>query len=309
MVINGEEIKQGEDKEIRIEVSKLPSGTPIDIRAHVYRSKVDGPVILVMGGLHGDEVNGVEIVRRSITNKIFNAIERGTVIAIPLLNVYGFINFSREVPGGKDINRSFPGNTTGSLAAQVAKKLTSEILPHIDYGLDFHTGGASIYNAPQVRIYNGDARAVELADVFGTDYIIHSNLIAKSFRKESYKQGKSILVFEGGESLRLDELSIAEGIKGIKNILIHEQMIQGEINAKKSVVIKEGTWLRATVSGVFISHVNAGDKIKKGDVIGEITAPYGQVIKSITAKKDSVLYGLNNNPVVNRGDALYHIGI
>jgi len=144
--INGTEVKAGEEKIIKLNVARLPSGTVISLRVHVFRSKKPGPTMLVMGGVHGDEINGVEIVRESIARKFYDQLETGTVIAIPLLNIYGFINFSRDASEGKDVNRSFPGSMMGSLASRVAATLTKKILPLVDFGVDFHTGGSARYN-------------------------------------------------------------------------------------------------------------------------------------------------------------------
>ena len=163
MIINGTEVKPGDKKEIRIHVGKLPSGTRINMYAHVYRSMQDGPTMLVLAGVHGDEVNGVEVVRRSIEEGVYDRMTRGTAIVIPLLNIYGFLLFSREVPDGKDVNRSFPGSFKGSLASRVARTLTKKILPLVDFGVDFHTGGANRYNYPQIRYTRGDEKAFELA--------------------------------------------------------------------------------------------------------------------------------------------------
>lgn len=308
MIINKEKIKPGEHKLVKIRVSKLPSGTPIDIHANVFRSKNSGPTILVLGGMHGDEVNGVEIVRRMVGKGLFNEIKLGTIIAVPLLNVYGFINFSREVPDGKDINRSFPGTPKGSLASRVANKVTKEILPHVDLVVDFHTGGNQIYNVPQIRITQGNEPDFELAKIFGTKFIVNSAVISRSLRKELKKRKKPVLVFEGGESLRFDEDAINQGINGVKNLLIHYQMLDGEIKSQEQFIIKEGYWERAPISGIFKSIVKPGDYVQKGSALGKITAPFGEESKTIKSKKDGYIYGLNHKPVVNQGDALFHVG-
>lgn len=308
MIIDKHKIGLGENKIIQMKVSVLPSGTPIQIEANVFRSKKEGPVILVLGGLHGDEINGVEIVRSTIQSKLFKKLKKGSVIAVPLLNVYGFINFSREVPDGKDINRSFPGSSKGSLASQVANKLSKEILPHVDLSVDFHTGGKSIYNIPQIRITEGIEGDLKLAEVFNTDFIVYSKLIPKSLRKEMYRKQKTMLVFEGGESLRLDEYSIQEGINGLKRIMNHLGMIDEQVKPKKTRLIKESYWERASVSGIFKALVSAGEKVEKGEKIGAISTPFNENVKSIKSKKEGYVYGINNNPVVNQGDALFHIG-
>lgn len=309
MIINKVRIEEGQNKIVKLSVSKLPSGTEIDIFAHVYRSNKPGPTVLVLGGLHGDEINGIEIVRKSISEGVFNNLKCGNVIAIPLLNVYGFINYSRDLPDGKDINRSFPGNSTGSLASRVAKQLTQHILPLVDFGMDFHTGGKSIHNIPQIRIDATIKKAEELANEFGAPFIIKSKLIPNSLRKECNRRGLPMLVFEGGESLRLDQNSIKIGKNGIKHILAYHKMIaKPKFKKNDSIVISKAHWIRATFSGIFETNVKAGQYINKGDKLGVISTPYDNTVKIVKARKNGYIYGLNNNPVINQGDALVHIG-
>lgn len=316
MIINKTEVAPGQNKIVKLSVSKLPSGTEIDIFAHVYRSKKPGPTLLVLGGLHGDEINGVEIVRRSINDKLFSKLKCGTVIAIPLLNVYGFINFSRDLPDGKDINRSFPGNSSGSLASRVAKQLTQHILPLVDYGLDFHTGGKSIHNVPQIRIDGSIKEAENLAKAFGAPFIIKSKLIPKSLRKECNKLKIPMLVFEGGESLRLHKESVRVGVEGIKRMLLHFNMsqpladeVEQTVKEEEIILISDSHWIRSGYAGIFKPQVDAGEYVTKGRIIGIISTPFDKKTKKIKARKDGFIFGINNNPVINQGDALFHIGI
>lgn len=309
MIINKTEIAPGENKIIKLNVSKLPSGTEIDILAHIFRSKKPGPTVLVLGGLHGDEINGVEIVRKSINEKLFNKLKCGTVIAIPLLNVYGFINFSRDLPDGKDINRSFPGNSKGSLASRVAKQLTRHILPLVDFGIDFHTGGRSIHNVPQIRIDATIPEAKKLAEMFNPPFIVQSKIIPKSLRKECNKLKIPMLVFEGGESLRIHKESLTVGVEGIKKTLSHHGMIVYDNTPDNaSIYIKESHWIRANYAGIFKPLVEAGEFVKKDQILGDISTPFETKIKKIKARKQGYVFGLNNNPVINQGDALFHIG-
>lgn len=309
MIINKIEIKPGENKVVKLSVSKLPSGTDIDIFAHVFRSGNPGPTILFLGGLHGDEINGVETVRKSINTGAFDSIVAGNVIAIPLLNVYGFINYSRDLPDGKDINRSFPGSSKGSLASRVAKTLTQHILPLVDMGVDFHTGGKSIHNVPQLRIDDTMKEAMPLALKFGARLIIKSSLIPRSLRKECNRRKIPMLVFEGGESLRLDQESIAEGRAGILNLMAAHNMIEGhEPVPFENKVIQDSHWIRASFAGVFESYRNPTDFVERGELIGQISTPYDKTVKNIKARKRGIIFGINHNPVVNQGDALYHIG-
>jgi predicted deacylase len=308
MIINTVEIKPGDNKTVELKVSKLASGTNISIQAHIFRSKKDGPTVLIAGGIHGDEINGIEIVRRAVKSKLFEDLNCGTVIALPLVNIYGFINFSRELPDGKDVNRSFPGSKSGSLASRIAHVITHQILPHIDLGLDFHTGGASIYNYPQIRAFRGDEKSLALAKVFNAPLTLESGLVTKSLRKEAYKKNIPMLVYEGGESLRLDDFSIKEGINGIKKVLNHYKMIDEKINIQKTETLKQHKWLRASIAGIFVPKKITGEWFKKGDVLGIITNPYGQFEKQIVAGQNGFIFGHDNKPVVNQGKALFHIG-
>jgi len=229
--INKTSIAPGENKLIKLNVAKLPSGTVISIRVHVFRSKNPGPTALLMGGLHGDEINGVETVRRAVTEGVFSNLTSGSVIAIPLLNVYGFINFSRDAVDGKDVNRSFPGNPKGSLASRVAYKLNKSILPLVDFGVDFHTGGSSRYNYPQVRYTKGDAAAKELAEQFAAPYLMEKKNLDKTLRHTATGMGIPILVYEGGESLRFDGFSIEHGIQGMRRLLFQQKMLAKDVPA------------------------------------------------------------------------------
>ncbi|MEP2275774.1 MAG: succinylglutamate desuccinylase/aspartoacylase family protein [Reichenbachiella sp.] len=307
--IAGISIAPGEEKQIDAQIAKLPSRTPIDIPIIVSRSKKPGPTLLITGGMHGDEINGIEIVRRVITNNYHRPLI-GTVICIPILNVYGFIHFSRQTVGGKDMNRSFPGTRNGSLASQLAYRLTQDILPLIDYGIDFHTGGARINNYPQVRANLDEPKNMELVQAFSPKFMIHSPFREKSFRKEAAKKGTPILVYEGGESLRLRKHAIDVGINGLLRVMKHLKMRdEAPVSKGESYFIKKSSWLRAKSAGIYHSFFRTGEYVEKGTVVGLITGPYGEFEHKMKAHISGYAIAINNNPVVNRGDALIHIGI
>lgn len=308
ITISGKEIAAGNNEIVKLSVGRLPSGTRIYVQTHVYRSMVEGPTMLVLGGVHGDEINGVEIVRRAIDNGMFEKLIRGTVIAIPLLNIYGFIHFSRDVPDGKDVNRSFPGNSKGSLASRVARTLTKKILPYVDFGVDFHTGGHNHYNYPQIRFSKGDIIGEKLARAFGAPYLISTTPIPKSLRKVALELGKSIIVYEGGENLRLDDFSIAKGLSGIRRLLLSQNMTPHAEVADPSTLFHKTSWVRADRAGIFQWFKPSGHKAYQGEPLGVINDPYGQEEVKILSHKDGYIIGHNNNPVVSQGDALFHIG-
>lgn len=308
MNIQNNVIEPGQNQTIRLNVGRLPSDTRIYLSVHVYRSKEPGPVILLMAGVHGDEINSVEIVRRTLASGMLENILRGSVIAIPLLNVYGFNNFSRDVPDGKDVNRSFPGSARGSMAARVAHVFSKNILPLIDFGVDFHTGGNNNYNYPQIRFTAGDARSRALADAFGAPFSIATRPIVKSLRKAALAAGKPIIVFEGGENLRFDGFSIEKGLAGVRRLLHAHGMLPEAPPPFASIQIENRTWLRASRPGIFRWSKQSGQKVGAGEPLAVINDPYGQDEFPVLASKEGYIIGHNNNPVVGIGDALFHIG-
>lgn len=310
LVLDNTSILPGQEATIRLGVGRLPSDNKLYIFAHVYRSINPGPTVLMIGGVHGDEVNGVMITRNMIEEKVFEKLDRGTVISVPLLNVYGFINFSRAVPDGKDINRSFPGTMAGSLAARVARTLTKKVLPHVDCILDFHTGGSSRFNYPQIRYSKKDPIAEKLALKFGAPYTIQKPIIPKSLRKVASDMGLPTIVYEAGESVRLDGFSISKGIQGTKQVL-HALAMLTDSNlsrSSKTTLFRKTGWIRANFSGIFVWSKQSGHKVTKGEPIGQIKDPFGMKTVTVHAKREGYIIGHNNASVVNQGDALFHVG-
>lgn len=305
--IHGEKIMPGEDKQVHISIARLPTYTSIDLSVRIIRAATDGPVVLLSGGLHGDEINGIEIVRRLITGNQLN-LTSGTIIAIPLMNVYGFIQNVRGVPDGKDINRSFPGTKNGSLAKLVAYTIVNEIIPKINYGIDFHTGGASRANFPQIRCVLENEKNLELAKAFAPPVILQSRLINNSFRKAAQHQNKQIIVYETGESMRFDENGIQTAIDGTFRLLNHLGMRDGGSEpTQKTTMFKKSSWVRAKVAGIFNPKVKLGDFVKARQVVGKITDPYGNESFRVINRQTGRVIGLNNSPVVHKGDAILHI--
>ena len=309
--IGGEAVLPGENKSVHIKIDRLPTGTLIDIPVYVFNAKKPGPTLLVQAGLHGDEVNGIEIVRRMLHENYF-AIDKGAVIAVPILNVFGFIHFSRDVPDGKDVNRSFPGAKSGSMASRMAYHYASQILHQIDFAIDLHTGGAQRHNYPQTRFTQDDLKSKELATIFNAPFSFSSRLIKGSFRNAAFRLGKPTIVFEAGESMRFDDFSIQEGIRGIQNVLWYFRMSEkaapnlGELN--DPVLLGERKWLRAPTAGMFIPEILNGVEVRKGQEMGIVTDTYTKHSKKIKAPFDGFVFSINHQAVVNQGDALFHIG-
>lgn len=309
ITIAGTSIELGENVKIDLNVARLPSYTMINIPVHVYRGKEDGPVLLLMAGMHGDEVNGIEIIRRMVVDKTISP-TKGTLIVIPILNIYGFLNYSRQVPDGKDVNRSFPGSSRGSLAGRIAYLFMKEIFPHIDYGLDFHTGGGSRSNYPQIRCKVDIPSHYELAKAFGAPFMLNAKLRDKSLRKAATLKGKPIIVYEAGESQRLDEFAIEQGIAGTIRVMNYLGICNHPVEQPKNeILFQKSTWVRAQRSGLFRAFVELGGEVVKNQLLGTITDPFGDMEFKIKAPQNGHIVGLSYSPVISQGDALIHIGI
>lgn len=303
------DIQPGEFREININIARLPSHTLIDTPIYVYRSLEDGPVLALIAGMHGDELNGMEIVRR-ILDRGLHKVMRGTVVCMPVINIYGFLNYSREVPDGKDVNRSFPGRKNGSLASRVAYYLMHDVIPFIDCGIDFHTGGAMRSNYPQVRAVLRDDQNLALANAFSAPFTIDTPFRPNSLRREAARKEKRIIVFEGGESLRFDPHAIEEGVAGTLRLMKHLNMIDDAPDpAGQNRVIWNTSWIRAKHAGLFQPNIQCGQLVHRGEWVGTITDPFGEFKEEIRASRTGYVIGLNNGPVINAGDALMHLGM
>lgn len=305
--IASQAIPPGEHTQINLNIARLPSHTVIDVPVYIYRSRVPGPVLLFTAGLHGDELNGIEIVRRLIADGLTVPV-RGTVIAMPVVNIFGFLHATRDLPDGKDLNRSFPGSKTGSLARRVAYVVMREVLPAVDIGVDFHTGGAQRANYPQVRCAFDDAKSLRLAKKFDAPLTIDSKYVDKSFRKEAGKAGKRIIVYEGGESSRFDPLAIKEGIRGARRMMASLKMRNEPLSKRRTVSIRSTVWVRARSSGLLRGRVRPGVRVASREVIATITDPFGESEYHVRAPQAGWVIGVNHQPVISQGDAVLHLG-
>jgi predicted deacylase len=310
IVILGKEILPGKGAQLNLDVAKLHTTTPILVPVIIERAKVDGPTVLLMAGMHGDEINGVEIIRRVI-RKGFNKPQIGTIICLPVFNIFGFLNLKRELPDGRDLNRSFPGSESGSLASQFAFHFMKEIAPHVDYVIDFHTGSAQRNNFPQIRCVLDNQESVELAKIFNPPYILNSSYISKTIRESISKLDKKMLLFEGGKTNSIEEFIVEEGLNGVKRFLSHMGMRTFKIDISKDrtpVILSESRWMRSPNSGMFQALVKNGARVNKGEVIGIVTDPYGKIERKVKANSEGYIICLNESPVVYKGDAIFHIG-
>lgn len=315
MKILDTEIKKGESKLINLDIAKLHNGTNLSVPIIVERGLEDGPCILLSAGIHGDEVNGVEIVRQMIALG-YNKPERGTVICIPVINIFGFISQTREFPDKRDLNRMFPGAKNGSLASRFAYHILNEIAPHFDYGIDFHTGGAQRFNYAQLRLDIKKTETLELAKIFGAKFIIDAEDRDKSFREALSSMGKNVLLFEGGKSLNLDRIVTKIALQGTLRVMHHlkmrdfsQEMLINSYPIEKPILVKKSAWVRAKESGMFRSSQKIGSKVYKGDVLGTISDPFGQFEEVVVSPNDGYIICANHAPIVYEGDAVIHVTI
>jgi predicted deacylase len=301
-------IKPGETRQLEIPVAKLYTDTDVFIPVHVIRSKKPGPIVFVSAAVHGDELNGVEIVRRLIQSKSLK-ISAGSLILIPMVNVYGVLNQSRYMPDRRDLNRSFPGSKKGSLAGRVAHILLEEIIKHCDYGIDLHTGAIHRSNLPQIRADLSDPETEALAMEFGASVVLNANLRDGSLRQTSIESGTRILLYEAGQALRFDELSIRVGVRGVLNVITQLGLLKRRRKHKvfEPYIANDSAWVRANSSGIVSDLKKLGDRVRKGDALAEIGGPFGDVLDTVTANKAGIIIGKQNIPLAQEGDAMFHI--
>jgi len=310
LTILEQRIKPGESARINFNTAKLFTTSPVEVPIIIERSKSPGPIILLTAGIHGDEINGIEVIRQIIAKKI-NKPKKGTVICIPVVNIFGFLNLTREFPDGRDLNRMFPGSQKGALASRFAYQFMQEILPVADLCLDFHTGGASRFNAAQIRIRKNDDELMKYAQIFNAPFTVYSANIAKSFRDACAKMGKPILLFEGGKSLDSNKNIAKAGVEGTIRILSHLEMLQDNIEVPvkedETILIEQSAWVRAKYSGLLHIKIPIGKAVEKGEYIAIITDPYGEFRHKVKANTTGYVINVNQAPIVYQGDAIFHI--
>lgn len=311
--IDNIEIKCGERLRVNLDMGSIYDFTDVKMPIEVIRGKKDGPTLFISSTIHGDELNGIEITRRLLARKELKNI-CGMLIVIPIVNIFGFNDRSRYLPDRRDLNRCFPGIKNGSLTSQVAYKFMREIVLKSDFGIDLHTGSFNRCNHPQIRADLSDKGALKMAQAFGAPVIINSNLRDGSLRAAVVSENIPMILFEVGEALRFDENGIKIGVEGILNVMKEIGMISKKVSKKeweprrkKTFLALSSSWLRAPRSGVNIPKIKLGTVVKKGDTISEISNPFGDHKTAIRAHESGMLIGMSLLPLVNKGDALFHI--
>ena len=306
----GATIKPGSRLQVDVPVARLYTHAPLHIPVEVVHGRRQGPVMLVCGGIHGDEINSVEIVRRLMRSKQIQGLH-GTLIAVPIVNVFGFMQHSRYLPDRRDLNRCFPGSETGSLGARVAALFREQIVDHATHIIDLHTGAIHRTNLPQIRAQLSPGSETErMANAFGAPVILNAELREGSLRHYAQTRGIPVLTYEAGEALRFDEVAIRIGVRGVMNVLREMNMLRSHMRRAlpvEPVVAHSSTWVRAPMSGVLRSQVRLGHAVTEGQRVGWVGDPVGGVDTAVYSHTDGIVIGGTGLPLVHEGDALFHI--
>ena len=308
--IGGVQVPPGSRATVNLPVANLYTNSPVVLPVIVQHGARPGPKLFVSAALHGDEIIGVEIIRRLLRLPELRNLA-GTLLAVPIVNVMAFLQQSRYLPDRRDLNRSFPGSDSGSLAARLANLFLKEVVNRCEYGVDLHTGALHRPNLPQIRCDLANPQTLKLARAFGAPLLLNSNPTPGTLREYTTKKGIPVLLYESSEALRFDETCIRIGVQGVLHVLYSLGMLEPPANASSRyvtpVVAKSSTWVRATTSGILRHQISLGDEVALGQKLGVIGDPFGESETVIASPTEGVVIGRLNLPLVHEGDALFHI--
>lgn len=308
--VGGFRIEPGSRETVELEIPHLYTHTNMVMPVHVIHGRQPGPVMFVNAALHGDELTGVAVIHRLMQQKLLDRV-RGTLLVVPVVNLYGFIHQSRYLPDRRDLNRSFPGSERGSLAARLADLFMEEIVSRASHGIDLHSGAIHRINLPQVRANLEHPEARELARAFGAPVVLHSQLRDGSLREAVAETDTPVLLYEAGEALRVDEYSVRTGMRGIINVMRAIGMLPKSrsttLRAPAPYFSRSSSWVRAPMSGMMFLTTPLGAWVDESDVLGEIVDPFGSGRMQIKAPCSGIVIGRTQIPLTNEGDAVIHI--
>lgn len=308
-VLGGVNIEPGTRETIDLPLSLLSDHTPIELSVQVIHGRRDGPTLMISGAIHGDEVNGVEIIRRIYRHSMVKRLA-GTLIMVPIVNVYGYLTNTRYLPDRRDLNRSFPGSPTGALASRLAHLLMTEVVAPATHGIDLHTAAIHRENFPQLRCDLSNPVVRDMAMSFGVPVVLNAAMRPGSLRKAAIESNVPFLVYEAGEALRFDEVSIRAGVMGILRVMRHLGMIparQKDEAPLDTIISRSSVWVRAPEGGIFRPRIKLGAKVAKGSQLGIMASPFGDSDFPIECPTDGIVIGRNNLPNVNQGDGIFNI--
>ncbi|RDB44124.1 succinylglutamate desuccinylase [Halomonas sp. DQ26W] len=306
----GIKVMPGNRIQIDVPVARLYTHAPLHIPVEVVHGRQQGPILLVCGGIHGDEINGVEIVRRLLRSKQIQGL-RGTLVAVPIVNVFGFMQHTRYLPDRRDLNRCFPGSESGSLGGRVAALFREQIVDHATHIIDLHTGAIHRTNLPQIRAQLSPGSETErMANAFGAPVILNAELREGSLRHYAQNRGIPVLTYEAGEALRFDEWAITPGVRGVLRVMRRLGMLTGEHRRRlppAAELANGSSWARAPIDGILRPKVRLGARVAKGEVLGKVADPFGNAEEAIMSMADGIVIGMSRLPLANEGEALFHI--
>lgn len=309
--IAGVDILPGESRKIQLKAARLYTDTEIFIPVYIKRGKKPGPTLFVCAAIHGDELNGIEVISRLLKKRALEGI-RGNLIAVPMVNVYGVLNQSRYLPDRRDLNRAFPGSRKGSLAGRTADLFMREVVSKSHYGIDLHTGALHRSNLPQVRGNLKNPQTLALARAFGVPMLLNSDLRDGSLREAAEERGIPVVLYEGGQALRYDEPCIRAGVQGILNVMVHIGMLSARHcrpPRREPFIAQESSWVRATDSGFALHRRHLGDVVERGSLLATIHNPYGDKLADILAPEEGIIIGRQNIPLVQEGEAMFNLAL
>lgn len=306
---DGEAIPPGSARDVKMAVGESYSGISVHIPLHVRRAMEPGPTVFVTAALHGDEINGTGAVRQLMLDSTFE-LKRGAVILVPVVNVLAFDRHSRYLPDRRDLNRCFPGAKDGSLASRMARAIFDQIVSRADYGIDLHTAAVRRTNFPNLRADMSNEQVQRLAEAFGCEFILDGKGPAGSFRREVTRAGVPTIVLEGGEVWKVESTIVDTAVRGIRNVLIELEMLDGQPDRPQyQQVIKNTKWMRAQRSGFLQFHVSPGEIVNKDQPLATNTSLLGQTNEVITAPAKSVVIGMTTLPATSPGEPVCHLGM
>jgi predicted deacylase len=300
-------VRPGLHRSVSLPITRLVTGAEVELPIRVVHGREDGPTVWVNAAVHGDEAVGVEVIRQVLAEldpKTF----RGTLIAVPIVNVLGFMAGSRYLPDRRDLNRSFPGSARGSLAARIAHLMMREVVDKCTVGIDLHTGSDRRTNLPQIRTDLEDPRSRQLAQAFAAPVTLHARLRDGSLRSAAREQGATVLLYEAGEAWRIDEWAVRAGVLGVRRVLAALDMIDSTAeDPTESVECHRSGWVRARAAGLLHLDVELGQRVEQGERLGGLFDSFGKRVRLVHADRAGIVIGRTEAPVVNSGDAVLHI--
>jgi predicted deacylase len=307
LVVAGVSVGLGESADLSLPIAQSYSGADVGVPVRVWRAPEPGPTVFVTGVVHGDELNGAGIVREIMLRPAFELL-RGSLLLVPVVNILGFERHSRYLPDRRDLNRSFPGGPSGSLASRLAHAVFTEVISQSDFGVDLHTAALRRTNFPNVR---GDLRLPEvrrLAEAFGCEVIINTRGQPRTLRRSACDAGVPTIILEAGTVWRVEPSVLEWGVRGIRNVLIELGMAAGEpVRPAYQAIVRRKTWVRARAGGFLEFHVGPGDLVEAGQAIATCTSLRGERLDVLEAPMDSVVLGMTMLPAATPGDPVCHL--